>query len=228
MNPLEYLMPQPPFELSPDQQAECDALFASTPAGGWIDYRLATPKWQFLSYLCQSKNLVLHGSQNLTLDEVEPRRALDIRAFSAQEAIYATTDGIWVMYFAIVVRKKYSPLSLFNSCLDIRISPEQTLGPLYFFSITHSALVQNPWSEGTVYILPRETFTQEPPQQMFGAELIFPHWVSFQTARPVAKLLVKPQDFPFLAQVHGHDDEKLTQLAAADPNGFPWPEALET
>ena len=148
MNPLDYFLPQPAFDLSPTQQNEFEALFAATAPGGWIDYRLDAPKWQFLSYLCQFRELVLHGSQNLTIDEVEPRKALDIRAFSAQDAIYATTDGIWVIYFAIIDRKKYSPLSLFNSCLNVRLSPEQILGPLYFFSITHSALVQNPWCNG--------------------------------------------------------------------------------
>jgi hypothetical protein len=33
---------------------------------------------------------------------------------------------------------------------------------------------------------------------------------------------------PFIANIHGHNDEKLTQLIARDPNGFPWPEALVT
>jgi len=226
MNPLDYLLPQPPFELAPTQWDEFDSLLAATPLGGWIDYRLATPKWQFLSYLCQSKELVLHGSQNLAIVEVEPRQALDVRAFSAQEAIYATTDGIWVIYFAIVDRQHFK-LSLFNSCLTVRLSPEQSLGPLYFFSITHSALVQKPWCDGAVYILPRSAFEREPAQQMMGAEIIFPHWISAQPAKPVAKLRVGPHDFPFLAQVHSHNDEKLTQLAAADPNGFPWPEALD-
>jgi hypothetical protein len=225
MNPLEYFLPRPPFELSPAIQDEFEALFTSNPPGDWIDYKLSAPKWQFLSYLCQNRNLVLHGSQNMDMETVEPRKALDIRAFSAQEAIYATTDGIWVIYFAIVDRKNFK-LSLFNSCLDVHLSPEQVLGPLYFFSITHSALVQNPWRSGAIYILPREDFEREPAQQMMGAEIIFPHWISPKPASPLAKLRVEPQDFPFLAQVHGHDDEKINQLALSNPNGFPWPEAL--
>ena len=49
----------------------------------------------------------MHGSQNLGIEVVEPRHARDIRAFSNQEAIYATTDGIWVIYFAILNRKLY-------------------------------------------------------------------------------------------------------------------------
>lgn len=228
MQALDYLLPQPPFDLTLEKQAAFNALIDSTPANGLVDYQLAYPKWQFLSYLCKSRNLVLHGSQNAGIEVVEPRKANDIRTFSKQEAIYATTDGIWVIYFAIVDRKNFQPLSLFNSCLHVRISPDQTLGPLYFFSITYSALLRKPWCDGVIYILPRGTFQREPAQQMMGAELHFPHWISSTPAKPIAKLHVQSQDFPFLAEVHGHDDEKLTNLAAADPNGFPWQEALVT
>jgi hypothetical protein len=133
-----------------------------------------------------------------------------------------------VLYFAILNRLKFDRMSLFNSCLSVRMSPEQILGPLYFFSITHSALIQDPWCDGAVYILPRENFVQEPAQQMFGTEIIFPHWISPGPAKPIAKLYVRPADFPFVAKVHGHDDARLTQLATANPSGFPWPEALVT
>jgi hypothetical protein len=228
LGPLEYLLPQPVFNLPPKKRDDFETLFHSTPSGGFVDYQLAYPKWQFLSYLCKSKNLVLHGSQNMDIDELEPRKASDVRAFSEQNAIYATTDGIWVIYFAIIDRKKFKPLTLFNSCLDIRISPDQGMGPLYFFSITHSALLQKPWCDGAIYILPRENFEQESAKEMFGAEIIFPHWISSSMAKPVAKLHVQPQDFPFLTKIHGHNDIKLAQLSTANPEGFPWPEALET
>ncbi len=228
MQALSFLLPQPSFDLTPEKRAAFEALAGSTPPGGFVDYQLNYPKWQFLSYLCSSRDLVLHGSQNVDIVDVEPRKAIDVKAFSNQEAIYATTDGIWVIFFAIVDRQRFSPLSLFNSCLEIRISPAQVMGPLYFFSITHSALIQNPWCEGLVYILPRENFQQEPAQQMLGAEIVFPHWISAKPASPAARLKVSPQDFPFLVQVHGHDDEKLAELARADPNGFPWPAALRT
>ncbi len=228
MQALNFLLPRPTFDLTPEKRSAFDALASSTPPGGLVDYQLDDPKWQFLSYLCSSRNLVLHGSQNTDIAEVEPRKAIDVKAFSNQQAIYATTDGIWVIFFAIVNRQKYSPLSLFNSCLDIRLSPGQVIGPLYFFSITHSALIQNPWCDGVVYILPRENFQQEPAQQMLGAEIAFPHWISPKPAKPVAKLKVSPHDFPFLLQVHGHDDEKLGELAREDPDGFPWPAALIT
>jgi hypothetical protein len=223
-----YLLPGPPLDLIPEKRDAFEELYRSTPAGEFVDYHLPYPKWQYLSYLCEMKELVLHGSQNLSISEIEPRQANDIREFSNQRAIYATTDGIWVIYFAILDRKKYPRMSLYNSCLQARISPVQLSEPLYFFSITHSVLVQKPWCSGAVYILPRQSFTQEAAQQAQGIEIVFPHWVSIQSVQPVAKLLVESEDFPFLDQIHGHNDEKLIQLASTDPNGFPWLEALES
>ena len=226
MHPLDFLLPQPAFDLSPKTQADFETLLDATPPGAWIDYRIPHPKWQFLDLICKNRELLLHGSQYADIEEARPQKALDVRAFSKQEAIYATTDGIWAISFAIVDRRNFQPLSLFNSCITVRNAPDQVLGPLYFFSITHSALLRQPWCNGAIYILPRANFEQEPPQRMFGAEVAFPHWVGFHPTRPVAKLHIQPQDFPFLDQIHGHDDDKLKQHFTANPNGFPWPEAL--
>lgn len=228
MDAPSFLLPRPRFDKTPEMTSAFDDLFQSTPSGTFIDYSLPYPKWQFLSHLCETRSLVLHGSQNLEIAQVEPKQAIDKRAFSNQLAIYATTDGIWVLYFAILDRKKYPEITLFNSCLQARIAPELLSEPLYFFSITHSVLIHKPWCTGTVYILPRQSFTQESAQQTQGIEIVFPHWISHQPAQPIAKLLVEPEDFPFLDQIHGHDDEKLVQLASADPNGFPWLEALKS
>ena len=228
MDALSFLIPRPSFDKSTEMVAAFENLFQSTPTGTFIDYSLPYPKWQFLTYLCETKDLVLHGSQNLEIEIVEPRQANDIRKYSNQFAIYATTDGIWVMYFAILNRKKYPDLSLFNSCLQARISPGQLSETFYFFSVTQSVLIQKPWCTGAIYILPRQSFTQESSHQAQGNEIIFPHWISSQSAQPIAKLFVEPSDFPFLEQIHGHNDEKLIQLYSQNPNGFPWSEVLES
>jgi hypothetical protein len=226
MDPASYLLPRPPFELTPKKKTAFEDLYNSTIAGSLIDYRLPFPKWQYLSFLCETKELVLHGSQVHNISEIEPRQANDKREFSNQNAIYASTDGIWVIYFAILDRTKYSKMTLFNSCLRARIFADQISDPLYFFSISHEALQEEPWCEGAIYILPRQSFEQEASQEMQGMEIIFPHWISKLPAKPVAILPVGPQDFPFLEQIHGHNDEKLVQLASDDPGGFPWAEAL--
>lgn len=228
MEAPSFLLPRPPFDLTPARKTAFEDLCQSTPTGGFVDYRLSYPKWQYLSYLCETREVVLHGSQSQSIGQVEPRQANDVKAFSNQHAIYATTDGIFVIYFAILNRRKYPEMSLFNSCLRAGVSSDQLSDPMYFFSITHSVLLQEPWCEGMIYILPRQSFEQEAAQQMQGMEIVFPHWISTLPAKPTAKLHVGPQDFPFLAQTHGHNDEKLVQLATANPNGFPWPEALES
>jgi len=228
MEASSFLLPRPSFDLTPPKQTAFEDLCQSTPTGDFVDYRLLYPKWQYLSYLCETRELVLHGSQNQSIGQVEPRQANDIKAFSNQRAIYATTDGIWVIYFAILDRRKYSLMSLYNTCLRAGVSLDQLSDPMYFFSITHSVLLQEPWCEGMIYILPRQSFEQEAPQQIQGMEIVLPHWISTLPAKPIAKLHVGPEDFPFLAQIHGHNNEKIIQLATADPSGFPWPEALES
>jgi hypothetical protein len=227
MDAPNYLLPRPQFEITSEMANAFNQLFSSTPNGEFIHYSLPYPKWQFLSYLCETNDLVLHGSQTQDINHVEPRKAIDKKAYSNQHAIYATTDGIWVLYFAIIDRKKYPEVTLFNSCLQARINTPQWSDPLYFFSITQSVLIKQPWCNGVVYILPRQLFKQEPVQQIQGTEIMFPHWICDQSIEPVAKIMVSPQDFPFLDQIHGHNNEKLIELFETDPGGFPWPDALE-
>ncbi len=228
MEAPDFLLPRPPLDLSPEKQKAFEDLWQSRHKGDFLAYNLPYPRWQFLSYLCESRELVLHGSQDQGIGTVEPRQANDIKAFSNQRAIYATTDGIWVIYFAILDRQKYPELSLYNACLRARIAANQLSDPLYFFSITYSVLLQKPWCEGAIYILPRRLFEREASQRVQGVEIVFPHWISSLPANPVGKLQVGPDDFPFLAQIHGHNNEKMVALATADPSGFPWPEALES
>jgi hypothetical protein len=216
-----YLLPRPEFDITPSNQAAFEELWQSTPGGSCINYRLPYPKWQYLTYLCDTRELVLHGSQVLSIDTIEPRQANDKKAFSNQRAIYATTDGIWVIYFAILDRQNYPEMSLFNSCFHVRLSDDRLSDSLYFFSITQSVLIHKPWCEGVIYILPRQKFAQEAPQQIMGAEVVFPHWISTSAVKPIAKVLVEPQDFPFLDQIHGHNNDKLVELYTSKPDVFP-------
>jgi len=97
MHLLEYYLPRPDFNLTLEKKQAFDELFHSTPEAELVDYQLPFPKWQYLTYLCETRDLVLHGSQVKGIDVVAPRLAQDVRAFSNQRAIYATADGIWVI-----------------------------------------------------------------------------------------------------------------------------------
>jgi hypothetical protein len=69
--------------------------------------------------------------------------------------------------------------------------------------------------EVPAYYLPR-------PAMDRGADKHLTQWASLVPVTPLAKLPVGPEDFPFLAQIRGHDDKRLFARATADPEGFPW------
>jgi len=217
-----YYLPLPSMDLDAETVGAFEALFAeAVERGGEIGYALAAPKWQFLQYLAQNKEIALHGSGNPDIEEFEPRQSNDIDEFGNRCAIYAASDGLWPMYFAILDRDQH-PMSLVNGCFQVREASGELSVPFYFFSISRKALAQKPWREGMLYLLPRATFERQPPLQAQGMEVHVAQWASLVPVKPLAKLRVAPEDFPFLAQIRGHDETVLTERARANPDGFPW------
>lgn len=181
-----------------------------------IDYRLDAPRWQFLCHAADRSDYVLHGSGNPDIAEFEPRQPQDLNEFGARLAVFAATDGIWPIFYAILDRENV-PMGMCNACF------RNDDGIHYYFSISAPALRQRPWRTGTVYLLPSATFDLEPARPGKGQPA---HAASATPVRPVAKLTVGPEDFPFLDDIHGHDNEGLMARATADPDGFPWHEPV--
>ena len=181
---------------------------------------IAAPKWQFLRYLCERKEIVLHGTGRGDIAEFEPRQSSDVEEFGARRAVYAASDGIWPIYFAIVDRTYAT--SLLNACLRVVGEDGNRSEPYYFFSINGDALAQRPWRRGTIYLLPRATFEQQPPRPYGGAQVEVAQWASPLRVRPMAQLAVGPEDFPFLGQIYPHDPPTILERASRDPGGFPW------
>ena len=63
-------------------------------------------KWQFLCWVVETKDVLLHGSNNSDLPFLEPRHAADQSQFGGQLAVYAASDGIWSMFFAITAMRR--------------------------------------------------------------------------------------------------------------------------
>ncbi len=220
-----YFLPQPTANWDAQTIAGFERLWKKTleqGAGAVIDYNLSAPKWQFLCYLCDWKGVVLHGSGKTQITEFETRKANDVTEFGNRSAVYAASDGIWAMYFAIVNRDN-AVTSLINACFRI-IEAEAKSEPYYFFSINSDALLNNPWREGTVSLLPGETFEPQPRQHYRGLEIESAQWASPVPVKPLAHLVVRPEDFPFLAQMRFHAPNLISERAAANPEGFPWTE----
>jgi hypothetical protein len=183
-------------------------------------YDLSAPKWMFLSYLCEKKNILLHGSANPFIAEFEPRQSNDVHEFGNRRAVYAASDGIWPIYFAIVDRRRVT--SLLNGCFRIRDDASGLDEYYYYFSVDQDALPHYPWQNGMIYILPRDPFEQQAPIEVEGTRIELTQWASPVAVRPIAKLAVTPDDFPFLRQVEGHDPGLVAERASKNPDGFPW------
>lgn len=218
----DWLVPRPP---GPDAATAAafaalwDDQLAAGP-GRAVGYGLAAPRWQLLCWLADTQDVLLHGSGSPDIEEFEPRKADDVGEFGARTAVYAASDGLWPMYFAIVDRSRVG--SLVNGCTQLLDSAGRPAGSYYYFSVDRDALAAGAWRPGSVYVLPRDTFEPQPEQDWQGHRTASTQWASPVAVRPLARLDVRPEDFPLLDQVHGHDPAVLAERAAADPAGFPW------
>jgi hypothetical protein len=220
----DYWLTRPSVNFDETTQNAFDKLWDSTLSIGGcptIPFTLPYPKWQFLCHLADHHNIAMHGSGDPNIALFEPRQSNDLNEFGNQKAIYAASDGLWSMFFAIVDRERV--MSITNAC--IRLADEMGIlhDPYYVFSVSQSALPSQPWRTGTVYLLPRSTFITQSPMAFGSYQVHFAQLASFEPVQPLAKLTITPEDFPFLLQIRGHDDERLQEYATALQTGSPWP-----
>jgi hypothetical protein len=162
-----------------------DTLAHSSDAVPQVQYTCPYPKHEFLHYLVEHHQALVHGSIRPNIEVLEPRAESD-NAGRIIHAVFAASDCIWPMFFAILDRKPY-PFSVNNGC---RREPG---GKAYYFST--STLRDQPWTEGMMYILPRTSFVQgidadgNPTDQ----------WLSRSAVHPLLKLNVVPD-----VQYHEH------------------------
>ena len=154
--------------------------------GNEVGYDAAAPKHAFFRYLQQRRPVLLHGAGDGTIEQFEPRRQTDYDN-EWTNAVFATDDPIWPIFFAVVNRDVAR--SLINGC-SRRYGESH-----YYFSIAADPKDAATWREGWMYVLPAETFSLHPSG---------PEWLSPVPVRPLARLRVSPSDFPFLEDVVQH------------------------
>lgn len=223
----DYWLTRPTASFDTEAQQAFDELLATTLRTGGcpsIPYTLPWPKWQFLCHLADQHAIALHGSGDPNIALFEPRQSNDLNEFGNQKAIYAASDGLWAMFFAIVDRQRVT--SITNACVRLADETGMLHGPYYVFSVSQTALPNRPWRTGAVYLLLRETFVDQPPLAFGSNQVHIAQLASFVAVQPLAKLSVTPEDFPFLMQIRGHDDNRLQEYASALETGAPWPQDL--
>lgn len=222
----DYWLTRPHTEVDETTRSAFDTLLSAALAETGcptIDYTLTAPKWQFLCHAAEKHDLALHGSGNPNIAHFEPRQSNDLEEFGNQKAVYAASDGIWPIFFAVVDRQRLE-MSVNNGCMRLVQESGAIQGPYYLFSISHWALELDPWRTGTVYLLPRVSFVQQPPIAFGPMQVHVAQLASPVAVQPLAKITVTPADFPFLAQIRGHDDDRLPEYSRAIREGGPWPE----
>lgn len=226
MNLPDYWLTRPDANVDERALDAFDALLQATLRTGGcpaIPFTLPWPKWRFLCHVADRHDIALHGSGDPDIALFEPRQSNDLNEFGNQKAVYAAADGLWAMFFAIVDRDRFA-LSITNACIRLVDETGAVHGPYYVFSVSQAALPSQPWRTGTVYLLPRRPFTTQSPIAFGSSEVHIAQLASRVPVPPLAKITVTPADFPFLAQIRGHEDARLAEYATALQTGAAWPE----
>jgi hypothetical protein len=128
----------------------------------------------------------VHGSNEPAIEEFRTRANLDAHQ-QPIEAVFASDDAIWPLYFAVVNRPFAQ--SYINWCEHVGNVSR------YLFSIGSDPRDERSWTTGTIYLLPRATFRATPSSRELVSEV---------PVRPRARLTVEPDDFPFRGRTRGH------------------------
>ena len=184
---------------------------ATVADGAEINYSLPYPKYQFLRFLEEQGTVIFHGSGDGDIAEFVPRRdSIELNDSSGRGnklAIYGTHDAIWPLFFAVIDRRKLQG-SIRNG-VDYFLNDAGEQLAAYHFSINQEQLADRPYRSGMLYILPRQTFVR----LEHGPGIYANEWASETAVKPIAKLRIQPEDFPFLEQIAGHDDSALLESA---------------
>lgn len=183
----------------------------------------SVPRWLFLDRLAR-EGWLLHGSALGDLTVFEPRSPHDLSPdeFSKRTGIYAASDGLWAMMYAL---RGPSVRRMLNMALQVREPDGGWSAMRYFLSLAPRAPAVDDGrallAPGFVYVLPPDGFDQMPPyeHQELGW-VLEPHWVNPHAVRPLLYVPVSPADFPLPVRLH--DAARVDALSQSDPWGFPW------
>ena len=199
--------------------AEEEAAFASLwqsiahrADGRTIDEEIAGPSHRFVQWLMAQDAVIFHGSNRLDIDEFQPQRTSmelnDTGGRGNLGAVYGTHDGLWSMFFAVVDRGRLRG-SIRNGSMRFETTSRDRSVDMYHFSIHHEVLATAPFTTGALYLFQRDVFERLP---FYPGGPMSNEWACHEPLRPLARLTVSPEDFPFLSGIGGHDDGPLLAL----------------
>jgi hypothetical protein len=205
----DFYLAAPNVQIDSAKAQEFEQLFQAALTrgiGSIVDYTSIYPKYEFLCYLVEHKQIVLHGSNRMDIEILQPVRwSTDAIEAGNVAAVYAIPDGIYPLHFATVDKTGSPGL---NNGSFWATDGDGVRRKFYEFAINAEMLRKQPWTSGMVYILPRTTF-----------EDVGAGWVSREPVQPLARLPVAPADFPFMNEIRGYDTRHNIPIAL---KGFPF------
>jgi hypothetical protein len=161
------------------------------------------PRLDFLRWLALNRPVVFHGSPRDDLSELSTeRQSRDATAWGNQQAVYASTDPVWAIYFACL-RRDGSWTGTRNGSMG------RAGGPLYprryFFLHNRGSASPDRFGPGSLYLLLPSGFVADEP--LAGA-IDTAHLVSHEPVTPLARIDVTPDDFPFAGRVRYYRDRE--------------------
>lgn len=187
------LFPSPAINFSATEMEAYEKLALKTTEDGLIEYNLPYAKFRFLTYISLQGLYVFHGSNHTAIHTFEPREQT---LFNGRwtNAVFASSDPHWAMFYAILNRSRLKG-SFRNGCILGRRQK------YHFYSLNQSTISNDPWTEGMVYLLPRELFSTPKP-----GLISFDEWICHDPVVPIAKLRVSQEDFYYHNKVAAHND----------------------
>ena len=119
----------------------------------------------------------------------------DATEWGNEQAVYASSDPVWAIYFAVLRRD--------NGWRGTR-NGSMGIGGRRFYFFVHNRGSRSPerFGPGSLYILPSDSFVAE--QWLVDTA----HLVSHVPVRPLARIDVTPEDFPFRDRIGYYRDRE--------------------
>lgn len=174
-----------------------------------------------------SNGFLLHGSKRTDLSRFDPRAPVDRSPdeFSKRTAVFASSDGVWAMMYALVDRDRVR--GMLNSAIQVWVGGGWSTHRYYLSLAPDEPVVEGTFggrqllSPGSVYVLPSAGFERMPPYEWPDVgRVLEPHWASSDPVDAVLRIDVVPTDLPIDVRIH--DADLVDARATDDPWGFPW------
>ncbi len=159
-----------------------------------LDERIS--KIDFLKWLVEKKGFLLHGSNNQNIKMLEPRLAnCASKEFGNMNAVYAVEDPVLPTFYAIKDRRKF--IGTAHSGYRSSTTHEGVTTKTYEFAVSKGLIESEPWSNGAVYIVARDTFRQGHNDEGEPID----EWASTAAVTPIGKIEILTKDFPYLKDI---------------------------